>query len=254
MKKITPLLLCILLTSVCTVTAFADTVGIYTVVPDSHTVTVNVTGDATATLDGGAGTTFTVERLSEPVLRFIPDEGKAIVKITLNGEDITDQLVDGAYTLPPVYEDKILNIQAQTADFVRDDVRWTRGGTEGAVIAVRLSNGNEAQFAHFLGVKLDGNELTEGVDYTVNKDDMTVTLSPALLENLSVGEHAVTVAFDNGEFNTTLTVKAANSGDPTSPQTGDNSHMDLWIALMILSLCGLAATLFIGKKKRIFGR
>lgn len=114
MKKLTALLLCILLMSVCSVTAFAQTVGIDTVVPDSHTVTVNITGDATAELDGKAGTTFTVERLSEPVLRFIPADGKQIVKITLNGEDITDQLDGDTYKLAPVCEDMTLDVQVQT--------------------------------------------------------------------------------------------------------------------------------------------
>ena len=116
MKKLTALLLCILLMSVCSVTAFAETVGIDTVVPDTHTVTVNVTGDATATLDGKAGTTFTVDRLSEPVLRFIPADGKQIVKITLNGEDITDKLDGDTYKLAPVYEDMTLDVQVQTED------------------------------------------------------------------------------------------------------------------------------------------
>lgn len=116
MKKLTALLLCILLMFVCSVTAFAQTVGIDTVVPDSHTVTVNITGDATAELDGKAGTTFTVDRLSEPVLRFIPADGKQIVKITLNVEDITDQLDGDTYKLAPVYEDMTLDVQVQTED------------------------------------------------------------------------------------------------------------------------------------------
>ena len=116
MKKLTALLLCILLMFVCSVTAFAQTVGIDTVVPDNHTVTVNVTGDATVELDGKAGTTFTVDRLSEPVLRFIPADGKQIVKITLNGEDITDKLDGDTYKLAPVYEDMTLDVQVQTED------------------------------------------------------------------------------------------------------------------------------------------
>lgn len=116
MKKLTALLLCILLMFVCSVTAFAQTVGIDTVVPDTHTVTVNVTGDATVELDGEAGTTFTVDRLSEPVLRFIPADGKQIVKITLNGEDITDQLDGDTYKLAPVYEDMMLDVQVQTEE------------------------------------------------------------------------------------------------------------------------------------------
>ena len=40
----------------------------------------------------------------------------------------------------------------------------------------------------------------------------------------------------------------------TSPQTGDNSHMGLWIALMMFSLCGIAATLLYGRKKQVFGK
>ena len=130
---------------------------------------------------------------------------------------------------------------------------WTKGGEDGVVITVKDS-GEDNSFDHFTGVKLDGQLLTKDVDYTVTKSSTIVTLLPATLEKLSVGEHTVTVLFDNGEVNTDLTVKAANSGSATSPQTGDNSHMGLWIAIMILALCGLAATLFIGKKKRVFDR
>lgn len=130
---------------------------------------------------------------------------------------------------------------------------WTKGGEDGVVITVKDS-GEDNSFDHFTGVKLDGQLLTKDVDYTVTKSSTIVTLLPATLEKLSVGEHTVTVLFDNGEVNTDLTVKAANSGNPTSPQTGDNSHMGLWIAIMILSLCGFAAALFIGKKKRVFDR
>lgn len=46
----------------------------------------------------------------------------------------------------------------------------------------------------------------------------------------------------------------ANSGDPTPPQTGDNSHLGMWIGIMCLSLCGVAATLFVGGKNELLGR
>ena len=131
--------------------------------------------------------------------------------------------------------------------------QWTKGGKDAVVITVKVS-GEDNSFDHFTGVKLDGKELVKDVDYTVEKGSTIVTLKPETLEKLSVGEHTITVLFDNGEVNTTLTVLAANSQDATSPQTGDNSHMGLWIALMMFSLCGLAATFFIGKKKRVFGR
>ena len=131
--------------------------------------------------------------------------------------------------------------------------QWTKGGKDAVVITVKDS-GEDNSFDHFTGVKLDGKELVKDVDYTVEKGSTVVTLKPETLEKLSVGEHTVTILFNNGEVNTTLTVLAASGGNATSPQTGDNSHMGLWIAIMILSLCALATTLFIGKKKRVFDR
>lgn len=131
--------------------------------------------------------------------------------------------------------------------------QWTKGGKDAVVITVEVS-GEDNSFDHFTGVKFDDVELVKDVDYTVEKGSTVVTLKPETLEKLSVGEHTVTILFDNGEVNTTLTVLAANSQGTTSPQTGDNSHLGLWIALMMLSLLGIAATFFIGKKKRVFGR
>ena len=131
--------------------------------------------------------------------------------------------------------------------------QWTKGGKDGVVITVKLP-GEDNSFDHFTGVKLDGKELVKDVDYTVEKGSTIVTLKPETLEKLSVGEHTVTVLFDNGEVNTTLTVLAANSQDATSPQTGDNSHMGLWIALMMFSLLGFATSLIFGRKKRVFDR
>ena len=47
----------------------------------------------------------------------------------------------------------------------------------------------------------------------------------------------------------------SNSGKPSggSPQTGDNSHVALWISLLAVSLMGLLATLLAMKKKNYRG-
>ena len=131
--------------------------------------------------------------------------------------------------------------------------QWVKGTKDGVVITVKIS-GEDDSFDHFIGVKLDGKDLVKDEDYTVEKGSTIVTLKPETLEKLDLGEHTVTVLFDNGEVNTTLTVLAANSQGTTSPQTGDNSHMGLWIALMMFSLLGIAATLLYGRKKRVFGK
>ena len=50
-------------------------------------------------------------------------------------------------------------------------------------------------------------------------------------------------------------VNTSNSGKPSggSPQTGDNSHVALWISLLAVSLIGLLATLLAMKKKNYRG-
>lgn len=134
--------------------------------------------------------------------------------------------------------------------------QWTKGGKAGVVITVK-NNGNEDSFDHFTGVKLDGKELVKDKDYTVKKGSTIVTLAPKTLEKLSVGEHTVTVLFDNGEVNTALTIlepgkESTPSG--TSPKTEDNSNLVWWFGLMALSLLGITAMFFYGRKKRTFYR
>ena len=46
----------------------------------------------------------------------------------------------------------------------------------------------------------------------------------------------------------TISAGGTNNGVQT-PQTGDNSHMVLWLSLLMLSTLGVAATIITGKKK-----
>ena len=272
MKRLTALLLCILLLSVCSAVAYADNVGIGTDVPAAHTVTVNVTGNATVTLDGKTGSTFTVGRLSEPTLLFTPAEGEEIAKIALNGEELTDRFVNGRYKLPPVYEDLTLEVETKAAESPAAGVRysitdvagvddstgiagsgekvWTKGSSEDVVITVKDVEGEDDSFEHFVGVVLDGVTLTRDVDYTVRKGSTIVTFSAEIMQKLSVGEHNVTVKFDNGEVSTALTVIEATGEDSTSPKTGDNIILILWVALVSLSVCCIEFTALYGRKKK----
>lgn len=122
MKKIAVFLLCFSLLSSNTITVCAAEPNtapgeamITTEVPESHHIRLMIKGFVDVTLDGQSGTDFTVERLSQPVLEFIPN-GRRIIKLLLNGEDITDAVKNGLYTLAPVYGDMVLEIIAETEE------------------------------------------------------------------------------------------------------------------------------------------
>ena len=131
--------------------------------------------------------------------------------------------------------------------------QWTKGTKDGVVITVKLSE-NDDSFDHFVGVKLDGKDLIKDVDYTVKKGSTIVTLTPATLEKLTVGEHTVTVLFDNGEVNNALTVLETEKVSNVSPKTGDNSNLALWLALMAISMISIASSLVYGRKKKSYNR
>ena len=54
---------------------------------------------------------------------------------------------------------------------------------------------------------------------------------------------------NNGGNSNTGNKPNPNTG-VTSPQTGDNSNMFLWIALLAASACGLVSTMVISRRKR----
>lgn len=117
MKKIAAALLCLCLIAAFPLTAFAqNTAGgdthISTVVPGFHKITV-ISDRAEVSVNGTVAAEFTVERLSEPTAVFKPDIGYRIISVLLNGEDITDKITDGSYTLEPVYEDKIIIVTTE---------------------------------------------------------------------------------------------------------------------------------------------
>ena len=115
-----------------------------------------------------------------------------------------------------------------------------------------LSFTSNAAFSDFLRVELDGKTLDEKY-YTVKEGSTVVTLKADYVATLSVGEHTIGIVSTNGTATTTFTVKAktAVDNDTDSPQTGDNSNMALWIALLAASMFGFAGTAVYSKRKRV---
>ena len=122
-------------------------------------------------------------------------------------------------------------------------------------------------FSKFTGVKIDGT-LIDPKNYTAKSGSTIITLKADYLKTLSVGAHNLTVVYTDGECSTNFEVKQAASEqtkptegdksdtttptggkDTTSPQTGDNSNMLLWVALLFVSGAGVLGTTVYSKKK-----
>ena len=110
---------------------------------------------------------------------------------------------------------------------------------------------SNAPFSNFVRVELDGKTLDEK-NYTVKEGSTVVTLKADYVATLSVGEHTIGIVSESGTATTTFTVnaKAVVDNDTNSPQTGDNSHMAFWIALLFVSGAGVIGITVYGKKKR----
>ncbi len=120
---------------------------------------------------------------------------------------------------------------------------WQKGTKDG------LSFTSNAAFADFQKVQVDGKDL-DASNYTVKEGSTIVTLKAEYLETLSVGKHTLAIVSDTGTATTEFTIKAAAVTDDTqSPQTGDDSNVILWIALLLLSGGALCASIVNSKKK-----
>ena len=110
---------------------------------------------------------------------------------------------------------------------------------------------SNAAFSDFIRVELDGKTLDEK-NYTVKEGSTVVILKADYVATLSAGEHTIGILSTNGTATTTFTVnaKAVVDNDTKSPQTGNNSHMVFWIALLFVSGAGVIGTTVYGKKKR----
>ena len=112
-------------------------------------------------------------------------------------------------------------------------------------------------FSKFTGVKVDGT-LIDAKNYTAVSGSTVITLKADYLKTLSVGTHKITVVYTDGECSANFEVKKAASEqtkptggkDTTSPQTGDNSNLALWFAVLFVSGAGILGTTVYSKKKK----
>ncbi|MBR4421043.1 MAG: Ig-like domain-containing protein, partial [Erysipelotrichaceae bacterium] len=97
------------------------------------------------------------------------------------------------------------------------DGAYTLGSNKDLVITIKRSIYDGACIDHFKSVDLDGEALTLDEDYTVAAGSTIVTIKPSVLDKLSEGTHTITVNFDDGKVETSLTIKKASSSVPDTP-------------------------------------
>ena len=128
---------------------------------------------------------------------------------------------------------------------------WTQN-SDGTLVF--RANGD---FSKFTGVKIDGTPI-DAKNYTAVSGSTVITLKADYLKTLSVGTHKITVVYTDGECSANFEVKKAASEqtkptggkDTTSPQTGDNSNLALWFAVLFVSGAGVLGTTVYSKRKR----
>ena len=110
---------------------------------------------------------------------------------------------------------------------------------------------SDAPFDEFDQVMINGLVLDKKY-YSVKKGSTIVTLNEDFAKEIPTGMHLFGIISKDGVAITTFTVddKAAADNDTKSPQTGDNSMLWLWVALLFVSGGGVIGTTIVRKKEK----
>ena len=165
-----------------------------------------------------AGHDFTVKTVSEKTLRSAATYAeKATYWYTCS---VCSALSDTLY-----FEDgEVLKHE------IKGDESWTKGTKTGVTITVDDDS--------VTGVQVDGKALSDA-DYTL--EGKKLTIKAEVLEKLSVGKHTVTVTFEAGSAECSLTVKVKAA----TPTTGDETSIGWLIALTAIAGCGIIALILV---------
>ena len=252
-------------------------------VPATHTLTVQGEG-VQVFCNGQSGTSFAVERLSQPQLLLRAESGKTITQVLLNGQDITAAVQGGRYTPEPVYQELSLVVITRDAAATAGDTytltgRVTRNGTpvQGITLELRstlkttvtdadgrftftdvpcgkhsltaLENGSLAGYLEFILFE-DANtyfSLNNGVyNVAVNKSEAGVDLTLHLTDTDAMQLTAVSgIPVPTPAPNTTAATPAPTAApQPVLQQLIPQTGDNTPLALLIL-LCAASAVAFI---------
>ena len=124
-------------------------------------------------------------------------------------------------------------------------------------ITVKREPDDSKTYDLYTGAQVDGKDLPEG-SHTTAKGSLILTLKAAYLDTLTVGDHKVTIAFEDGSATATIKIKEAAPA-PTAtpkpvPRTGDGSNPALWLSLAVAGLILIAGTVILWNRKKRCGK
>ena len=131
-----------------------------------------------------------------------------------------------------------------TYEYIDDTANQTYKINQDETLTFRI-NADYSLFENGGKVYVDGTETTE---YTSKSGSTMITLNKDFVNSLSVGEHTLKVAFNNGGEATTKFTVVKSEESTNNPQTGDN--IMFYISMLGLSIIGLAGAGLYIKKRR----
>ena len=201
MKRIAVLGVCLCLFPYCAMTAFAEEqtsgqtqgANISVSIPEQYTITVIAPEGAETALNDGATSTITVDRFGEFDLEIKLKEGYRLLQVLLNGEDITDQLVNMTYHGASAYENMLFQIITEPIA----PETTTSSTTESSTTTSTTSSDSPA--------------TTNSTDSKTDSSQSGTTSSQG----------------------TTTSADSRTTPNNDSPNTGDIAHVGLWTALIL---------------------
>ena len=179
-----------------------------------------------------------------------PDDTKAEEQINA-AKDLYDALSDYEKSLISAdAKDKLEGLLAALCDYRITEgsgSTFTKGSSAGLTFT---ANG---AYSKFTEIEVDG-KAVDADGYTVENGRTVITLKAEYLETLAAGKHTLTVLYTDGEATGTFTVAEKSAevvdDDTESPQTGDDSNIALWIAVLLASGAGISVTAVSRRKRR----
>ena len=173
-----------------------------------------------------------------------PDDTKAETHINTAKEQY-DQLTEYEKSLlPDELKEKLESLLENLLDYriiAGNGSQWT-AGDDGSI--VMTANGPVEKF---IGIEVNGKAVDSG-NYTVKSGSTIITLKPEYLNTLSAGKHTLTVIYTDGE--TSGAFEIVMNTETATPETGDNSNIAFWMALMFMAACALTGTMAYSQKRK----